>query len=114
MILLAGESQTEKAATAISQSDYWFISYFSTAIGDAAGPTNLATVRMDIRDVANGGVWRPLGRDYTLWPDVVGIQREFDPFLIVPKNHDWRVRARCDGGTATIYAEAGGPLGAVQ
>lgn len=113
MILLAGDSQSQKAATAISQFDYWFISYFSCAVGDATGPTDFATVRMETRDVKNGGVWRPLGRDYTLWPDVVGIERDFDPFIIVPKNHDWRVRGKCNGGTATIYAETGGYLAAI-
>lgn len=114
LMILAGETQTEKAATAISQSDYWFIQYFSCAIGDATGPTNFATVRMETRDIVNGGAWRPLGRDYTLWPDSVGIHREFDPVLIVPKNHDWRVRAIADGGSTEIYAEAGGPLASIS
>lgn len=113
LMILAGETQTEKAATATSSVDYWFIQYFSCAIGDAAGPTNFATVRMETRDVPNGGAWRPLGRDYTLWPDSVGIHREFDPVLIVPKSHDWRVRAKADGGTTEIYAEAGGVLAIV-
>lgn len=114
LMILLGETQSEKAATALSQSDYWFISYFSAEIGDAAGPTNFATVRMETRDIANGGAWRPLGKDYIVWPDTADPPRGFDPFLIVPKNHDWRVSAKSDGGTCTILTEAGGFLAAVQ
>jgi len=113
MLLVAGETQSEKAATSVSSVDYWIITYFQAAIGDATGPTNFATVRMESRDVENGGAWRPLGKDYTLWPDTVGVQRFFDPCLIVPKNHDWRIRAKADGGSTEIYAEAGGWLASV-
>ena len=114
LMILAGENQSEKAGTSISSQDYWFIADFSCAVSDATGPTNFATVRMETRDVVNGGVWRPLGRDYILWPDINGIQRVFNPYLIVPKNHDWRVRAKCDAGSSSIDASANGILAAIQ
>lgn len=40
--------------------------------------------------------------------------QHFDPPLIVPKNHDWRIRAEVDGGTSSVYAEASGYLAAVD
>lgn len=113
LVLLSGETQSEKAATSISAGDYWFITEFSSAIADATGPTNFAVVRMETRDVANGGAWRPLGRDYILWPDSVGITREFPEVAIVPKSHDWRAVGRVDGGACTLTAEARGYLAAV-
>lgn len=114
LLISAGNAQTEKAATTTSSKDYWFISYFTAAIDDAGGPTTYIELRMETRDIANGGVWRPMGREFTVYKGVNGIAREFDPYLIVPKNHDWRIRAKCDGGTSSVYAEAGGVLAAKQ
>lgn len=113
LILEAGETQSEKAAISISQSDYWFLDQFSASIDDPTGPTSYVELRMVIRDVANGGVWRPLGRKYNIFKNQNGIQRFLSPCLIVPKNHDWRIQARTDGGSATVYAEAGGVLASV-
>lgn len=70
---------------------------------------------MVIRDVANGGVFRPLGRDYVAYKD--GPQPgtvPFNPYRIVPKNHDWEILARTDTGTADVFAEAEGYLASVQ
>lgn len=113
VMLVAGETQSEMASTSVSAADYWFIAGFTCAFGDTATQVDFATVRMEIRDVANGGVWRPLGRDYTLWPDETGIHTEFHPHLIVPPNHDWRTIAKTDTNTAEVYAEARGYLAKV-
>ncbi len=109
-LILAGEAQTEKASTTISYKDYWAISHFECAIADATGPTNFATVRMEMRDVKNGGVWRPFDRDFILWPDQPGVEVDYETPLIVPANHDWRVRAKCDGGSSAIQAACNGVL----
>jgi hypothetical protein len=115
ILLLPGEAQSEKGSTSISSNDYWFISHLSAGIGDAGGSAGLVTVRMETLDVANGGVWRPMGREIVL---TVGDQNpppfEFDPYLIVPKNHDWRIRAKTDTNTAEVFAEAGGFLASVR
>lgn len=113
LVLLAGETQSEKCAPTISSQDYWFLTYASVAIGNTSGNAAFVTCRMETRDVANGGVWRPLGRDYTLWQDTVGIQRTFTPLLVVPKNHDWRFVARSNSNNAEVYAEAGGHLAGI-
>lgn len=113
MVLEAGFSQSEKCATAISQSDYWFIKYLSVSIGDASPTATIVTCRIEVRDVANGGVWRPLGRDIILVAGDQGVTLVFSPHLIVAKNHDIRVRAETDTGTAEIHAELGGYLAAI-
>ena len=109
-LILPGETQANKCAAAIPSNEYWFITSFAAAIGDATGPTNFANVKMEIRDVENGGAWLQLGKTYTLWPDIIGVDREFCIPYIVPKNHDFRVSAQSDGGTCEIYAEAKGLL----
>lgn len=113
LIIYAGATQTEKCATATSSQDYWFIKYFSAAIGDSGASANYVTVRIETRDIANGGPFRPLGRDIVLVPGLVGRTLEFSPMLIVPKNHDIRVRAKTDTNTAEVHAEIGGPLAIV-
>lgn len=114
MLISAGETQSEKASTTISTGDYWFIKYFSAGIGDAGSSAGFVTVRMEARDVANGGAWRPMGREIVLIPNQTGRTINFDPVLIVPKNHDWRVRAKTDTNTAEVFAEAGGLLAVIQ
>lgn len=115
LILDAGFSQSEKASTTISANDYWFITNFSASVADGTKSANYVFFRMAIRDVPNGGAWRPLGQDIVLRiggdspPPVI-----FDPYRIVPKNHDWVIAARADGGVASVYAEAQGYLAAIQ
>lgn len=115
VLILAGETQSAKAATTISSSDYWFISSFGAGIGNAGGAADRVTVRMETRDVANGGAWRPMGREIVL---IIGdenpVPEQFSPYLIVPKNHDWRIRAKTNASTAEVFAEANGYLAAVQ
>ena len=60
--------------------------------------------------MANGGVWRPFGRDIVLTVGENGRSFNFSPLLIVPKNHDVRVRAATNSNTADIKAEFSGYL----
>lgn len=115
ILLLAGQTQSEKCATAISQSDYWFLTGFSAGVGNAgAASVSYITCQIQTRDVANGGVWRPLGHEIVLVPDQTGVQRSFSPFLIVPKNHDVRVQAKTDTSNAEVFAQLSGYLAAVS
>lgn len=115
LILAAGFTQTEKTATAISQSDYWIVTGFNAGVGEGTSNAGQVTIRMEILDIFNGGVWRPLGSDIVA---IVGQANPspppLKPYRIVPKNHDWRIRAITDSSTAPVYAEAEGFLAAVQ
>lgn len=115
LTISAGETQSKKAATTISSTDYWFIGYFSAGIGvTGAASVDRIVVRMETRDVANGGVWRPMALDIVLVPGQNDTFVNIDPMLIVPKNHDWRIRAKTNANTAEIFAEAGGPLASIS
>ena len=113
VLIIAGKTQSEKAATSISSKDYWIITRFSAVAADASGPTGFATVQMETRDIVNGGAWRPLGREFIVFPAAVGPTREFTPLIIVPKNHDWRVVAFCNAGSSIVEADAEGYLATI-
>jgi hypothetical protein len=114
LILLAGDTQSNKAATSISASDYWFVTYFDGFVSDAGGNANRVSFQLQTRDVFNGGAWRPLGGDIVVFVGSTGIPpTPLKPFLIVPKNHDVRVVAKADSNTAAVSAEFGGVLAAV-
>lgn len=114
LTIQAGETQSQKASTSISAEDYWLIESFGAAIGVAGGSATRVEVRMEIRDVANGGAWRPFTRRIELVVGGDGVYYQFDNYLIVPKNHDFRIRAKCNSATAEVVAEASGVLAIVQ
>lgn len=115
VLINSGETQSQKCSTAVSSGDYWFISSFEAGIGEAGGAANRVEFRIEVRDIMNGGPWRPLGRDITVDVDQSSPPpSEPKPFLIVPKNHDVRVRAKTDSSTAAVYAELRGYLALVQ
>ena len=113
-LLAAGENQSQKCATSTSSTDYYFIKSVDAGIGAAGGAANRVLVRVETRDVKNGGVWLPKGRDLTLDIDQNGVQQEEEPLVIVPPNHDVRVRAQTDSNTAATFAEIRGVLASVQ
>lgn len=113
VLIAAGDTKSQKGATTISSQDYWLITNFSAGIGDSGGSASLVTVRMETRDVKNGGVWIPLQREIVLTVGQNGVQRIQEPYLIVPKNHDFRIRAKTDANTAEVFAQASGPLALV-
>lgn len=113
-LIVAGETQSQKCSTSVSATDYWFITSLEAGIGAAGGSANRVLVRLELRDIANGGVWRPIGREITLSVSQNGVQQEERPFLIVPSNHDVRVVAKTDSNTASVFAEIRGYLALTQ
>ena len=107
-------TQSEKCATSVSSTDYWFITDFEAGIGNASGAADRVTFQLQFRDVANGGVWRPIGRDITVTVGQNGVSFKFSPLGIIPKNHDVRVQARANASTAEVFAEIQGVLALVQ
>lgn len=106
----AGDTQGHKAATSMSSTDYWIITEFDAGVGNAGGAANRITVRMEIRDVPNGGAWLPMFGEIVLVVGQDATQEKFLPPLIVPKNHDWRIVAKSDSNTAEVFAAASGYL----
>lgn len=114
IMILAGETQSQKCSTSISSTDYWIITGFSAAMGITGGASvDYAEIKLETRDIANGGVWRPLGAFITIVPNAIGTQVDGKPYLIVPKNHDVRLSAKTNANTAEIYGQIKGYLAIV-
>ena len=105
--------QSEKCATSISATDYWLVTDVEVGIGDAGGSANRVTFRIEARDIVNGGVWRPFGRNIVVNIGQNGVAFRFEPLAIVPKNHDVRVVAKSNTSTAEVFAEIQGYLAQV-
>lgn len=111
ILIPAAGVQSQKCATSISSVDYWILTDFEAHVGGAGGNAAYVDVRVETRDVANGGLWRPLGNDIVIVPGAAS-PPPFKPIpnLIVPPNHDVRVRAKSDSNSADVTAEVTGYL----
>lgn len=113
VLIDVGETQSEKCATSTSSTDYWFISTFVGGVGASGGSADRVTFRIESRDVSGGGAWRPQGRTIVVKVGENASTEYLDPLLIVPKNHDIRVRAATNSNTAEVFAELRGVLAVV-
>ena len=115
LILFSGQTQSEKCATCTANNEYWIISALRAQVFAAANQTDFVTVRIETRDLVNGGAWRPLGGDVVAVPGAFPPpQTPFNPLRIVPKNHDVRAVAKTDAATAPVFAEIEGVIAEVQ
>jgi len=93
----AGEQQSKKAATSISNVDAWFITGITTSV--VAGTPGSQVVDFDLEIKSTTSVWRP----QLEWSCQIGalntVSIDLDPVIIVPKNHDVRVSAEAASGT---------------
>lgn len=112
LIIPAGEIQSQKASTSVSNEDYWFI--FDATASVLEKTASWAQFRIEIKSAtAANNSWYPI----TQWVGVsdssgtISLLGNGD-FLIVPKNHDVRIVAIAN---ATISTAAGmsGPLALV-
>lgn len=92
LLILAGASQSEKAATSISSTQYWIITACKLAIDKSSGSN--VTVRGDMYWRQLGGIFRPAGYKFDLTRDEFPSQ-VFDevPYFIIPKNSDVALQA---------------------
>jgi len=114
LVLNAGQTQSQKCQTAISSADYWFIDSYQYSI-TGAGPNAEVNFQIESRDIANGGVWRPFGPEISLESGATPTLRgNFEPFRIVPPNHDLRVIATASAANTEVSAEIEGVLASIQ
>lgn len=107
-----GRNQSDKGATSISSTDYWVLTGANLTGGKAGGSATFITARIQIKDT-KGGVWRPLGSEIACQVDGGTTIEPFQPYRIVPKNHDVRLVAYTDTNTATASGEIQGFLASV-
>jgi len=112
MILVAGINQTQKCATSISSTDYWFISEVYASV--TRGSPQSAKVNIEVEYKQVGGVWRPLGFEMNL-DQASGphMHDEMRPFFIIPKNSDVRMIAISDTASTIVSGYIGGVLAKV-
>jgi len=104
-----GDTQSFKAATTFSNSDYFFMTECNFAVKKGSG-----AARVDFRVEARqpGGVFRPVTGLYTLSSG--SFEERLYPYVIVPKNTDIRVVAATDTNNTEVSAHFQGFLAAVQ
>ena len=105
-VIPAGENQTFKCATTISNSDYWIITAVAGSVYEKANA--YAEIRLEIRDV--GGVFLPKFLFGVSSGGGPSMRFEVYPPVIVPKNADVRMTAIADGAGTDVSAWANGYL----
>jgi hypothetical protein len=95
--IVAGDQQSKKAATSISNTDVYFITGLTTSV--VAGTPGSQVIDFDVEIKALDGVWLPRLE----WSAQIGslstVHLDLDPVIIVPKNHDVRIVAVAASGT---------------
>lgn len=102
MMVEAGYNQSNKAATTISNNDYYILTGgFATILKKAASA--LVDINFEVRQ--KGGVFRKQFPTAVTTSSSNSFQYHFEPYFIVPKNADVRVVAT--GSTTGIEVTAG-------
>lgn len=100
-----GQNQSKKCASAISQNDFYIVTYLS---GGVVGSVS-ANVNFAFQTKQTGKVWRTQYEFNTNTYTNV----ELNPCIIVPKNHDFRMVATSDTNNTEAVAQIKGYLAEV-
>lgn len=106
LMIAAGEQQSEKASTTISDKDYWII----TQVFGSVNRGNSANVDIGLEVRESGGVFRPKVRWTIRSTGQNAIVLPVTPHVIVPSNSDVRIVAISDSANTTVDAWANGYL----
>lgn len=104
-----GVNQSQKASTSLSSTDYWIVTRFSAGYLEKTG-TNVAEVQLEVRE--SGGVWKPLSNPIVIKTGEE-FERNFNPYKIIPKNADIRLRSNSSTTGQEITGDIGGYLAEV-
>lgn len=100
--IVAGDQQSKKAATSISNVDTYFITGITTSA--VAGTPGSQVMDFDLQTKALDGVWR----DQMEWSCQIGglntVSFDLDPVIIVPRNYDVRIVCQAASGTCDVSA----------
>jgi hypothetical protein len=98
------QQQSQKAATAVSQHDWWIVTNWSTSV--RVKQNTSVNFYLEVRD--QGGVFRVVSTMACSAGDTQ--TRIYEPCLIVPPNSDVRVRAIAAASSAEVSSELNGYL----
>jgi len=102
LILPTGESQTQKASTSVSSSDYWLIEHLTASVLEKT--SSWAQVRIEAKNCLST-VWLPQTQYFGVSDSQGTVEIDLDPFVIIPKNFDVRLVAKAN--TTAIHVAGG-------
>lgn len=102
----AGDNQSFKAATTLSDIDYFLCSGFWCSVNKKT--TAVVDFEMEIRNP--GGVFRPIGRATASSTGLNTVVINFDPYIIIPRNSDVRMVAAASVTNVSVNASFQGYL----
>lgn len=109
-----GYNQSQKSATSISSQDYFIITAVNFGITSGSPSGVAAEFDLEYRDVANGGVWRPMGLEVGLTlPGQSFARLSLDVPRWIGKNSDIRSIAVADTNDTQVNARFSGYLASV-
>ena len=107
LIVVAGINNSEKAATTISNSDYWIITgFYADCLEKTAA---FGIVHLEVREAGKTFINKI---DIACSTNFRG-EHKFQPYLIIPKNADVRLRATGNAAGKDISGGLGGVLAIV-
>lgn len=112
LLLSAGKQQSEKCASAISQIDAYVITngIFSMEKSSGGGGST-ARINVDVEYRELGGVWRPLGLNIELSPNLPTVPLPpIGPYSWIGPNTDFRATAFSDTANVTVNGAIWGQL----
>lgn len=114
LIIPAGDTQTQKCATAISSTDYWIMTGAGCGLLTKANAWAEARIEIKLAS-ASADSFYPI-TEWVPCPDAGGKQpflEAEDPYLIVPSNHDVRMVAKADSSGRRLSGAMDGFLAKV-
>ncbi|MEK9723556.1 MAG: hypothetical protein VW405_08730 [Rhodospirillaceae bacterium] len=111
-MIVAGQNQSEKCATSISSTDYWFITGLQASCEKGNSATVTVDLEIEVRTI--GGVWRPTGQEISLRTGAQSsVFIQFLPYIVVPKNSDVRLVATSNTNDTAVAGRISGFLAKV-
>ena len=107
-----GETQSFKASTTFSNGDYFIMTRAAFSVRKGSGAGAGVDFRILVRQP--GSVFRPITGVITVTSEDGSFERDFYPYIIIPKNSDIYVAASTNTNTTEVSADFQGYLAAVQ
>lgn len=111
LLIVAGEQQSQKAATTISAFDYWFIANVSLSVTEKT--SSWAEARLEIKPI-DSIVWKPVTQNFASSDASGTVEIIKQPYIIVPKNHDVRLSVRTNTAGVSVSGGFSGYLASIK
>ena len=110
LVIRAGRQQSEKASTSISYTDYWIVTKFWCDV--LTKTTSSASIELQMRKVASTSYPFRKQAEISASNSARGSESQ-DPYFVVPKNSDVRLKAYSSGASVDVAGAIDGYLALV-